>query len=279
MINRNINKILLARDITYGELAEALGCSLEYVCAIFEGYEPSPYTDILERMAEYLGVSLEYLTMNEWSSREVEVLKNMYSDSAMFELEKALPKKTLYDIKNKAESLGLKRAKHPRIYTSGYLKIYKPEHHRANTNGYVLEHIVVFEDANNTLIPNGYHVHHIDGNKTNNIPSNLMLLSASAHMKLHQDEKAEKHRAEQLSVENKIKLMQKIIDAHLSEDELGELVGYTKDLLKSKRKENNWWEEGYNEPKSDKSLDFYLQQIAKREISTTNNSKGERNEV
>lgn len=275
MINRNINKILLARDITYGELAEALGCSLEYICAIFEGYEPSIYTDFIERMAEYLGVSVEYLTMNEWSSREVEVLKNLYSDSAMFELEKALPKKTQDDIKSKAEEIGLKRSKHPRIYISGYLKIYKPEHHRANANGYVLEHIVVFEEANNTRIPDGYHIHHIDGNKTNNIPSNLMLLSASAHMKLHQDERAEERRAKQQGRETKIKLMQKIIDAHLSENELRELNRYANDLLYTEgyKKRKCWWEEGYEEPESDKSLDWYLLQIAKREISTTNNSK------
>lgn len=37
----------------------------------------------------------------------------------------------------------------------------------------------------NGPIPEGYHVHHIDGDKTNNSPGNLCLLSASEHHKLH----------------------------------------------------------------------------------------------
>lgn len=264
MINRNINKILLARDITYGELAEALGCSLEYVCALFEGYEPC--TDFLERMAEYLGVSVEYLTMNEWSSHEIDTLKNLYADGVKQELLNAFPRRTWDDIKNKAKSLGVKRAKHPRIYTSGYIKIYNPEHHRANNNGYVLEHIAVYEETHNTRIPDGYHVHHIDGNKTNNIPSNLMLLSAGDHMKLHQDERAEKSRAEQICTEKKITLIQKIIDAHLTDDEMREFAIYAYDLLNSGRhqKEKYWWEKDYKAPQDDKDLNWYLFQIVKR---------------
>ena len=34
-------------------------------------------------------------------------------------------------------------------------------------------------------IPNGYQIHHIDHDKTNNNPSNLMLIESSAHLSLH----------------------------------------------------------------------------------------------
>ena len=37
----------------------------------------------------------------------------------------------------------------------------------------------------NGSIPDGYHIHHIDGNKDNNDISNLLCVSCSEHMKLH----------------------------------------------------------------------------------------------
>ena len=37
-------------------------------------------------------------------------------------------------------------------------------------------------------IPNGYHVHHVDHDKANNDPDNLIALSRSDHLKLHEDE-------------------------------------------------------------------------------------------
>lgn len=37
----------------------------------------------------------------------------------------------------------------------------------------------------NGLIQKGFHIHHIDGNHTNNVISNLQCISASEHMKHH----------------------------------------------------------------------------------------------
>ena len=46
-------------------------------------------------------------------------------------------------------------------------------------------HDLIWEQAHGEKIPEGYHVHHIDGNGNNNDPSNLVLMSRSEHMKLH----------------------------------------------------------------------------------------------
>lgn len=46
-------------------------------------------------------------------------------------------------------------------------------------------HRYVWEKANGIKIPEGHHVHHIDGNKNNNDPSNLQMLTADEHRVLH----------------------------------------------------------------------------------------------
>lgn len=72
---------------------------------------------------------------------------------------------------------------------NGYNLIYKPEHPSSmknkNWNGYVYEHLYVYEKAHNIIVPNGYCIHHIDGNKENNIISNLVMLSLADHVKIH----------------------------------------------------------------------------------------------
>ena len=47
-----------------------------------------------------------------------------------------------------------------------------------------LEHRKVWEDANGA-VPDGFEIHHIDGDKANNDLCNLQLISRADHRKLH----------------------------------------------------------------------------------------------
>ncbi len=54
-----------------------------------------------------------------------------------------------------------------------------------NWLGYVYEHIVVACATIGRQIKKGEAVHHLDGNRGNNDPGNLIVLSSSAHTRLH----------------------------------------------------------------------------------------------
>lgn len=71
-----------------------------------------------------------------------------------------------------------------RITRWGYVERYAPRHPLANTSGYILDHRLVMEKKlGRPLRPNEV-VHHIDGNKQNNTPSNLALFeSRGQHLK------------------------------------------------------------------------------------------------
>ena len=72
---------------------------------------------------------------------------------------------------------------------NGYVVIYAPSHHRAmtskNWNGYVYEHIIIAEEDLGRSLLEGEEVHHLDLDRSNNTPANLIVLSKRAHKKLH----------------------------------------------------------------------------------------------
>jgi hypothetical protein len=68
----------------------------------------------------------------------------------------------------------------------GYIKLYKPGFPGASSSGYILEHrFKIIKKLKRNLRKNEI-IHHIDGNKQNNKLSNLLLLTKSKHISLHQ---------------------------------------------------------------------------------------------
>lgn len=71
------------------------------------------------------------------------------------------------------------------IHRKGYVFIYKPDHPNA-CKQYISEHRLVVEGIIGRVLDKSEVVHHIDGDKKNNSPSNLMLFpNESEHQKHH----------------------------------------------------------------------------------------------
>jgi hypothetical protein len=73
----------------------------------------------------------------------------------------------------------------PRKSTHGYEELYMPWHPNSSANGYIRTHVWVMSRMIGGPVPDGYQVHHMDGNKTNNAPSNLMLCTPTDHTRMH----------------------------------------------------------------------------------------------
>lgn len=72
---------------------------------------------------------------------------------------------------------------------NGYIIVYIPDHPKAlksrGYKGWVYEHVLVAEKLMKRPLNKDEHVHHLDLDKSNNHPSNLLVLLASQHTKLH----------------------------------------------------------------------------------------------
>lgn len=72
------------------------------------------------------------------------------------------------------------------VASNGYVFVRVGQaHHLADVRGYAYEHRVVAEQKIGRAIAPGEHVHHIDGNKTNNDPANLEVLTVAEHRLEH----------------------------------------------------------------------------------------------
>ncbi len=68
---------------------------------------------------------------------------------------------------------------------AGYILLKMRDYPSANSRGYVREHIFVWEQANGKAVPDGWHVHHINGIKDDNRIENLQAIPAWRHASLN----------------------------------------------------------------------------------------------
>lgn len=64
--------------------------------------------------------------------------------------------------------------------SNGYIRVYAPNHPNRDRHNKVNEHVLVMEAKIGRLLNKGERVHHIDGNRKNNVPENLALFASNA---------------------------------------------------------------------------------------------------
>lgn len=72
------------------------------------------------------------------------------------------------------------------LTSNGYWVVLNREHPRCFASGYVLEHIVLWEQAHGESLPQGMIIHHLNGVKTDNRPVNLVALTSRKHSQVLQ---------------------------------------------------------------------------------------------
>lgn len=141
-----------------------------------------------------------------WSKTDTEFLACNYNLLTASELQSRFPSKSINAIRKKARKMGIHVSKDMefanrsavrtgdlgsnwhggRRHTSnGYIQVLCKEHPRADSSGYVMEHILVWERETGIPVPRDFVVHHLDGNKENNDISNLCLMTFEAHTTYH----------------------------------------------------------------------------------------------
>lgn len=83
---------------------------------------------------------------------------------------------------------------HEKVRDDGYIKVFVPDHPHATKDGYVMKHRLVVERELGIIIPEGFVVHHINGNRADNRIENLALMKFEAHSALHMYQRHERRK-------------------------------------------------------------------------------------
>lgn len=78
------------------------------------------------------------------------------------------------------------------VTTSGYIELYDPKNPMSDKHGRIAEHRLVMSKTIGRPLKSFEHVHHINRNRKDNRPENLILLSHADHNTIHKSDQSKK---------------------------------------------------------------------------------------
>ena len=144
--------------------------------------------------------------MKTWTDEEVATLIMWYDAVSNEQLCVLLPNKSPLAIYKKAYKMGLRKTPEieflnrsearkgekgsnwkggVKITKAGYRQRLLPDHPRSDSCGYVMEHILVWEEKTGVPVPKNCCIHHLNGNKADNRIENLCMMQHTAHTVFH----------------------------------------------------------------------------------------------